>query len=196
MRAFILKILYPITKAAGKIHAPFTHKKVTGYHYFDLQSTIEPGDILLAHTEGEFTNWLIPGFWKHAAVYIGGGTIVEAVGDGVRENHLVGFMLSKDFVSVFRPLFMNNDEKSIMCYFAKIQVGKPYDYYLKSGIEAFYCAELPWFSIKAGLEPKETPFKMRPRYGELTVVPQDYCKAADKFQRVWSSRNRPLRRPK
>ena len=193
---WLLKLIYPFLKLAGKIHLPYTHKKVTGYHYYDLQTIIEPGDILVAHTSGEFTNWLIPGFWKHAAIYTGTGTIVEAVGEGVRQSHLVSFMLTKDYVRVMRPKFLTPAQKLTACVVARSQIGKPYDYYLKSGIEAFYCAELPWFAMMKACLPDKCPFEMRNRFGELTVTPEDYVGPSDKFFILWSSIQQVSRRPK
>jgi hypothetical protein len=195
MRILFLRLIYPFLKLAGKLHLPFTHKQVTGHHYFDAQQVVQPGDVLLSHAHGEFTNLLIPGFWKHAAIYCGQGEVIEAVAEGVIKTHLVQFMLSKDFVTILRPAFLTPIQNEIAAIAARGQVGKPYDYELRSGIEAFYCAELPWFSIMTACLPEKCPFEMRLMFGEFTVAPQDYAEATDKFSCVWSSRNLVTRRP-
>lgn len=44
-----------------------------------LRSLLKPGDVLLVRAEGKLTSTLLPGFWAHAAIYIGGRKELEAV---------------------------------------------------------------------------------------------------------------------
>lgn len=45
-----------------------------------LQALLQPGDILLMRTEGRLTTALLPGFWAHAALYLGQLADLEALG--------------------------------------------------------------------------------------------------------------------
>lgn len=61
-----------ISETMGEIKV-LRHDKalITDLQIKDLQSIIRPGDILLERREWYLTNIGIPGFWTHAAVYIG-----------------------------------------------------------------------------------------------------------------------------
>lgn len=202
-RRALLNVSLPITKIIGKIHAPFTHKRITGLHYYSLKSVLKPGVILLTYTRGEFTNLFIPGEFTHAAMYhgvvypeIGNDTarthlIVEAIGKGVVTKDLVSFMLTKDRVVALKPLFCTPDIDKQASDIAYSMVGKPYDYFFDSGSEAFYCSELVNYSYSAACtENKFTnPFDRRDRLGSKAILPVDFYKAKDKFQVLWDSKD-------
>lgn len=44
-----------------------------------LRATLQPGDVLLTRSEQKLTTTLLPGFWTHAALYIGGRRELEAL---------------------------------------------------------------------------------------------------------------------
>lgn len=62
----------------------------------------KPGDILLSHETQRLTSFFIKGFWDHAAIVSSNGTVVEAVGTGVREVDLEEWLFKKDYVKVVR----------------------------------------------------------------------------------------------
>lgn len=187
LRLLLLKALYPVIVFFGHLHAPWTRKKISGVHYLDLMKKIEDGDTLVGRTEGEGANLIIPGYWKHVAMYIGNGLIVEAVGSGVRKSDLITFLLHRDHVKCLRPKFMTEASCAASALIATSQIGKPYDYELKSDIRAFYCAELCQWAYAQAMRPNDCPFKMYDRMGELTIAPDDFDKAKDKFSCEWDS---------
>lgn len=89
---------------------------------------LKPGDILLRRTEGTSGNVFIPSWWKHAAVYVGGGKIVEATFKGVVETTLDDFFAHGDHVSVVRPKDFSKSQSRAMVTHARAQLGKPYDF--------------------------------------------------------------------
>ena len=46
----------------------------------DLRPQLRPGDVLLVRDDSRLTSALLPGFWTHAALFIGGRTDLEALG--------------------------------------------------------------------------------------------------------------------
>lgn len=184
LRLKILSALEPVTKAIGRVHAPFSHKRVNGVDVFSIQKHLIPGTVLLSYTRGELTNFFIPGHFTHAAIAVDDRWIIEAVGSGVRQNDIISFMTSKDRVIALYPLHATREIMQRAASLAVICTGSPYDYLFEGGDKAFYCAELvQWCYEKSGL----TGFSKRSRFGVNTVLPDDFSKAFDKWDLVWDS---------
>lgn len=190
----ITNLLVPATKVAGEIAVPYCVKKISGKDYYEASGVIQPGDILLAETNGHLTTWLIPGFWTHAAIYCGKDPVtghelvVEAVGAGVIKNDLVTFMLSKDAVAILRPTFTDIETRGKAVALALKQAGKPYDYefdFQASDNKAFYCAELVYWAYKETVP--SWAFELRSRFGQPTVTPQDFYDAKGYWRVVFES---------
>jgi hypothetical protein len=192
-----LEILAPIAQMSGKIHVPWSRKRVQGPHFYSILKHLKPGAILCSRTDGELTNLLIPGHRKHAAIF---GSIafkdvndewfdypyvIEALGKGVVLTDLVTFMTSKDEVILLYPKFATDQQMSEASKIAHKYLNSPYDYYFKPGNSAFYCSELIMQSYKEACV--EVPFKPRIRLGVETIIAEDYVRATDKFQIVWRS---------
>ena len=84
--------------------------------------------------------------------------------------------MTKDKIGLLRPTFLSESEKSECLKRGLEQLGKPYDYALKSDTKAFYCSELIWYCINSD------KFTMRERLGQMTVVPDDFYNAKTKFE--------------
>jgi uncharacterized protein YycO len=186
LRSKLIQWSIPITKYLGKMHAPFSHKLVTGRDYYNAREILKPGHVLLTRTEGEFSNLMIPGFWTHAAIYDGEERIIEATGAGVVWTDLVTFLMRKDHVAVYRPDFATEYDMQHAADWAERQRGKGYDYEFKGDNEAFYCSELVTAAYVAVMR-EACPFIARPRLGQLTTIPQDICDAKEKWRMIWRS---------
>ena len=147
---FLLKVLKPFIIWFGSLHFPFTHKKITGEHYYKWRDSIDVGTVFLSKTRGELSNILNPLEIKHGAIYVGkikGDDVcyvAEAVGRGVVLTDLVSFMTSKDTLIAVEPTFLRDEEvfeKSLHAVTGYV-LGTPYDYLFQEGGEAFYCFEL------------------------------------------------------
>ncbi len=110
-------------RTASELKLP-TAKRMTPVIRDNLAQLLEPGDVLLTRHDNALTNLFLPGFWPHAALYIGDSvyrdqsqmslpatihdrwsgeiTVLEALKDGVRFRPLHE-TLSVDKVLVLRP---------------------------------------------------------------------------------------------
>lgn len=186
-----LKFLMPLTKVVGKIHLPHACA-VTHEDYLAAYKILTPGMIFLTRTEWQLTNLLIPSEsgYKHGAIYVGSGVVVEAVGSGVKMTWLDQFMESKDRVRVMSPLFAGRAEMEEAARFAKTLVGRPYDYLFKSGMDALYCFEAIYASYreariemqKHALVMPNIDWELREFWGEETVVADDFVQAVKKWK--------------
>lgn len=175
LRRQILKILFPLIKFIGKLHFPYTHKWITGKHYFDLRDSLKPGMVFLTRTRGEITNLFIPSFWTHAAIYVGNGYVVEAIGRGVSKTDIITFMLTKDYISVYTPKGGDPQQMNNAVVWACEKLNTPYDYFFEGSDKAFYCVELVLDSYK--------------RKGKDDIWVPDIITDENKWDKIWSSKD-------
>ena len=92
----------------------------------DLLGLLQPGDVMVTRKEHSLTNYFLPGYWPHAALYIGEGRVIEALADGVRERS-VESPFAVDAIATIRPT-LAADEIDEALQRAHSHVGKPYDF--------------------------------------------------------------------
>lgn len=117
-----------------------------------LLQQMKPGDIMLRRVDGISANDFIPGYFGHAAVYIGEGQIIDATTHGVRQISLKDFLAEGDRLAVVRPKDMTSDKADKIIGYAKEQLGKPYDwdFDMEDGNQKFACTELAEKALQAG----------------------------------------------
>lgn len=198
MRLGILNTLMPLTQELGKIHAPWTHKKISEEEIYACLHAMKPGMVFSTRTDGELTTLLIPGWWKHSAIVVSQHHIVQAVGRGVVPSGIFDFLMTKDYAVLLAPTFTDMDHMAAAALFAQGQIGAKYDYdflppddpvvLAKEPIKdrAFYCAKLPWAAYRSACGPL-VPFETRQTLGVPTVTPDDYVLAVEKWAVVWAS---------
>lgn len=197
-RRKLLSLSRPILEWVGKLHFPFTHKKVTGKHYYDLYPHLKPGMVFITRIRGEISNYLIPGFYTHAAIYYGEDergieVVLEAVGEGVIKKDLISFLTSKDYVVALEPKSIQGPDIMVAARNEALrQVGLPYDFqfeYSPSHQEAFYCSELVWYSYESACRENSVPPLIKPQIslGVPTVTPGDFLEKSG-FKVVWDSK--------
>lgn len=166
--------MYPILKLASKIGNPEPH--VTAEFYYLAQGLLKEGDILLSREDLKTINLFIPGFWSHVAIYAGEGkfkeTVVEAIGKGVVQTPLVQWILQKDHIAILRFTDATLEHGLKAAKFALAQEGKPYDYQVSPGTQAWYCAELAWGAYKNAMG--QCPLKPNIVLGVPSITPQSY----------------------
>ncbi|MEM8946921.1 MAG: YiiX/YebB-like N1pC/P60 family cysteine hydrolase [Planctomycetota bacterium] len=92
----------------------------------ELLDLLEPGDVLVTRKEHSLTNYFLPGYWPHAALYIGNGRVVEALADGVHERS-VDSPFAVDAIATIRPQVASEQIEQVIQR-ALTHVGKPYDF--------------------------------------------------------------------
>lgn len=94
-------------------------------------SALETGDILLSAGKG-ITTYGVRLFTtapvSHAALYVGDGDLIEAVGEGVRRRSLEESLDEEAVVVAFRRPDLQADQASEIVKFAEAQVGKKYNH--------------------------------------------------------------------
>jgi uncharacterized protein YycO len=123
-------------------------------------SALESGDILLSAGKG-ITTYGIKLFTtspvSHAALYVGQGDIIEAVGQGVRRRSLMESLEEESVVVAFRAASVKAEQARRIVEFAEAQVGKKYNH---MGVIL------------------QAPFSLERRVCELPVIPsrvRDFC---------------------
>lgn len=194
---FFVRTMVPVTRVVGRIHMPFSIKRVTGKDYYHAIRLLEPGMVILTKTYGELTSVLIPGYWNHAAIYAPNGTqvidetVVEANYLGVQKKDLVSFLCSKDEFVILRPRFLSDESMQVAADVAVSYVGSSYDYLFDSNNKSMYCSELVYKSLEDAYG--RPPFRMTPVLGEPAATPSDFFDHTDLFQVVLIKDKKGLR---
>lgn len=186
LRTWLMKGLEPGLRLASNMRAPWSKKRIKYREVAAAQALLLPGDVLVSRTEGELTTIMIQGYFKHAALVMDRSTIVHATKDGVAFMDMVDFFMSKDEVAVLRPLFCTEEEGRMAAVWARVQEGRPYDYYLDPENDAYYCSELVYMAFKKTMGPR-CPLALRNGLGKGVIEPEALYRDSANFLIVWSS---------
>ncbi len=95
------------------------------------QADMQPADIIVSTGSGKVSTVIRTGSaspYSHAALYIGEGEVIEAIGEGVVRQKLE-FALSDDTLAVvYRRKNLSATQARLVIRYAPSQVGKSYDY--------------------------------------------------------------------
>ncbi len=103
------KVMERCGRAAAQMNLPLD-KRLTPVVQNDFSALLKPGDMLITRHDTALTNLFLPGFWPHAALYIGSNTERDRMGIEVDAGRLARW--SGDYVVLealkdgvhFRPL--------------------------------------------------------------------------------------------
>jgi len=189
------KAVENVGKAASEIVLPID-KRVSKGLRMQMIDKLQPGDVLITRHNTAFTNLFIPGFWPHAALYVGtveeresmgieiqddtatkwvGKTcILEALKDGVRFRPITETLAVDNFV-VLRPNLSVADIKTGIERVVRHE-GKLYNFdfdFFSS--ERLVCSEVVYRAFD-GLG--KLSFPLTERAGRHTLSPEDLVKFA------------------
>lgn len=168
----VLDVVKPILKGLGGILPVDNLGTITAQQSFEARRCIRPGTVILTLRYYEFGNWLIPGYWSHAAIALDSDWVVEAVGRGVVQTRMGDFLRSKDEILVVEPRFATNSQMARAAYEAKRLVGMPYDWDFEPNDSDFYCFEVCWHAYDKAVP--RSPFRRSIYFGEKTVLGDDF----------------------
>ncbi|MCA9057611.1 MAG: hypothetical protein KDA85_03900 [Planctomycetaceae bacterium] len=165
----------------------------------ELTSQLQPGDILVTRKEHALTNYFLPGFWPHVALYLGTvdqlkargldqqppfhsrwkslldcdstmeNRVLESLKDGVRIRSLM-CPLSSDAVAVLRPRLPADSITSALTR-GMFHEGKPYDFDFDfTRSDRLVCTEVVYRSYE-GIDGLR--FELTRRAGRLTLSAED-----------------------
>ena len=177
-KRLLYKIIAFCTKFIGKIHIPFSRKKLGEDDVNEMVACMQPGDVILTRTNGEGSTAAIPGYWKHSALYIGNGSIIDATDRGVRERPLWAMIMKTDRYSILRLKDITPDEANILVNEAKTHIGKAYDHKLQvDNDDEIFCSELVYGGVEV-IRPGYLP--LEDIWGFDTYTPNNIYES-DKF---------------
>ena len=166
-RQQLSRVLFSLMKWGGVTIAdmqnPFHRKRVSTAIRQRAESLLEPGDVLITRHDDALSNWFLPGFWPHGALYIGSEkqrselgvrltnersqkaldpfSVLEAKKDGVLFRP-VSETLHVDAFTVLRPR-MNAEQRAESLHRAATHEGKLYDFSFNFGrADRLVCTEV------------------------------------------------------
>ncbi|MCJ7755813.1 MAG: hypothetical protein MUP13_14730, partial [Thermoanaerobaculales bacterium] len=117
-------------RLASELRDPWTPCRIDDGRRSRINALLQPGDVLITRHDHAFTNLFLPGYWPHAALYVGSEMdrermqipldperaarwcddrrVLEALKDGVLFRPLEG-TLAVDAVAVIRPQLCGED---------------------------------------------------------------------------------------
>ncbi|MCJ8330180.1 MAG: hypothetical protein HRT89_22030 [Lentisphaeria bacterium] len=172
-----------------------TIPKIPQDHIKSFQELMQPGDFFIVRPESKSSTVLIPGWWTHGSIYLGGfdalqgagfdnlenvsknkdklinesGDIIEALSPGVVFSKMY-YSMSVDHAVAIRPLLNESDRRNSIND-ALSHLGKPYDFDFDIGrSDRLVCTELLYksFHKKGGID-----FELKSRYGRPTINADD-----------------------
>lgn len=104
-----------------------SHYAIKGPHTRQVLDVLKPGDVLLRKYKHYLGSMLIPGYWSHAAIYIGDNQVVHMLGCGITNEDILTFLRCDD-VMVIRCIDEARIESAIKEAFNYLHKGIGYDY--------------------------------------------------------------------
>jgi hypothetical protein len=169
------KVLEACGRMVSELHNPWHNVRVSQQVLGELESILQPGDVIVTRRHDRFTNLFLPGFWPHAMIYLGdrapqtGHPILEARKDGVRRRTIAD-ALDVDAFSVIRPC-ADTSTIDMAIDRALTHEGKLYDFdfdFFTS--DRLVCTELIYRAYD-GLD--GTRFELTERAGKPTLSAED-----------------------
>jgi hypothetical protein len=208
-RDLLSRALYGLQKTVSELvsgiytrpsHHPQLPEPVAG----ELRGILKPGDVLITRKEHALTNYFLPGYWPHAALYLGQGQqlielgiaehanvkprwlrllecdlheprrVLEAMKDGVWVRSLKS-PFDSDALAVIRPQLKNDDVAEAISR-GMFHEGKPYDFDFDfTRSDRLVCTEVVYRSYEGVGGIK---FQLKRRTGRMTLAAEDLLQMA------------------
>ncbi len=208
-RDLLSKALYGLQKSVSRLISdiytvPGHNPVLPGDVREQLHGVLEPGDVLITRKEHALTNYFLPGYWPHAALFLGDmrqfrslgitdhenvkprwarllkcdsqepGRVLEAMKDGVWIRSLASPFAS-DALAVLRPRVSQTDVAEALVR-GLFHDGKPYDFDFDfTRSDRLVCTEVVYRSFD---NVGGVTFELTHRAGRLTLAAEDLIRMA------------------
>jgi hypothetical protein len=118
-----------------------TAYKIKGTDQREILNVIKPGDVLLRRYDHYLSGLMIPGYFTHAAIYVGDNEVIHLLGSGICKEDILTF-LRCDNIMLLR--FKNEPvvNEAITAAYEQLDKGVEYDYDFDTDKpDKFYCTE-------------------------------------------------------
>lgn len=134
--------IYIHNKPLFFILSPHIHR-LKGRMIRQMLSELNVLDIIFTRNEGYVTSRLIPGFWKHVGIYVGGNTVIHSIASGVHAFDILDFLRvdSASVVRVPREYWPDREEHLVERAWQTVQDAVKYDWDFDDGNGKVYCSE-------------------------------------------------------
>ncbi len=158
----------------------------------EVLAAVRPGDVFITRHDDALSNWFLPGFWPHAALYLGrtaeaepmvrdmpgpdetGAWFLESKKDGVKVRP-AGETLAVDSLVILRPP-LGGDELGAALARALGHCGKPYDFLFDfRTADRLVCTEVVYRGFH-GIGPVK--FQLRDVGGRLCLPAEEFLDQA------------------
>jgi hypothetical protein len=208
-RDLLFRAIYGLQKAVSQLISDISTKsdhkpQLPAGVENELRGILKPGDVLITRKEHALTNYFLPGYWPHAALYLGNEQqltalgiethknvaprwrrllgldkkephrVLEAMKDGVRLRSLASPFAS-DALTVLRPQLNEADVAEALCR-GMFHDGKAYDFDFDfTRADRLVCTEVVYRSYE---NVGGVQFELTPRAGRLTLAAEDLIRMA------------------
>lgn len=152
-----------------------TSYKIKGTHQREILDLIKPGDVLLRRYDHYLSGLMIPGYFTHAALYVGDNQVIHLLGDGIYKEDILTF-LRCDNITLLRFKDQSMVSSAITKAYEQLALGIEYDYdFDMDKPDKFYCTEFIDYCYD---------YPMRPNIDHDYILPDDLL-AEPSFSIVW-----------
>lgn len=110
-----------------------------------LMPHLRKWDIILQKSPGRLTDKFIPGFFGHAAIYLGDSVFAEGIQHGIVASDPLHFAEGESFL-IIRPKNLSKEKEKRIENLVRGQIGKKYDFhYNANSPDRLFCTELVYF---------------------------------------------------
>jgi len=153
-----------------------TAYQIKGHHQRQILDTLKPGDVFLRRYNNYLSGLMIPGYFTHAAIYVGDNQIIHLLGDGICKEDILTFMRCDNIV-VLRYKDQSVIDNVIKKAYEQLNKQVEYDYdFNTDSPDKLYCTEFVDFCFG---------YPVKPFIIHNYIIPDDFL-ASVNFDIVWT----------
>ena len=145
---------------------------------------LRKGDVVLVGGLRRLSSMVIGDVVTHAMLYAGRRAFIHAVADGVEEDSLHTVFSEYDTIVILRVKRVHSVDIQKVIQFARLQIGKPYNFEFNSQKGKFYCTELVYDAFR--FAKVNIGLSLRKKRGHA-LLPYEYLN--DYFEIIFLSHN-------